>query len=105
MAKLVYSQVMKSGSGEGSRGGKVIGHTQSGKPIYETTGRWHGDYTKQDHKDAIALHNRYYKKFARVGNSNDAQQHLWKIEYHKESIHGIENQEIADAQLARERGK
>lgn len=45
-------------SGEGSRGGKVIGHTQSGKPVYENT-TMHPDYKKfkkQDWKDAAKSH-------------------------------------------------
>lgn len=43
--------------GEGSRGGKVIGHTKSGKPIYATNGmnHKHSDFTPEDHKDAAEL--------------------------------------------------
>lgn len=44
-------------SGEGARGGKVIGHTKSGKPIYEkSTHKEHGDFTSADHADAAELH-------------------------------------------------
>lgn len=32
--KSIQDELSKSG-GEGSRGGKVIGHTKSGKPVYE----------------------------------------------------------------------
>lgn len=53
-------------SGEGSRGGKVTGHTKSGKPIYDTprasgtkdeahqsqVADAHSDFTAQDHQDA-----------------------------------------------------
>lgn len=50
--------------GEGSRGGHVIGHTQSGKPIYRgaisPTGKvrpqGHEEYSKQDHLDAAKVH-------------------------------------------------
>lgn len=43
--------------GEGSRGGKVIGHTKSGKPIYDIVGHEnHKDFTHQDHKDAAQIH-------------------------------------------------
>lgn len=31
-----YNDLFKSSSGEGSRGGKVIGHTKSGHPIYDS---------------------------------------------------------------------
>ena len=44
-------------SGEGSRGGKVIGHTKSGKPIYDTyQHKSHKGFTKEDHEDARNLH-------------------------------------------------
>ena len=45
--------------GEGSKGGKVIGHTKSGKPIYANKSANHKDYkdfSEQDHKDAYKLH-------------------------------------------------
>lgn len=32
-----YEEGIEKGMGEGSRGGKVIGHTKSGKPIYDAT--------------------------------------------------------------------
>lgn len=45
---------------EGSRGGKVIGHTKSGKPVYEDHKRSdHSDYENfnaKDHKEASQLH-------------------------------------------------
>jgi len=48
--------------GEGSRGGKVIGHTKSGKPIYmddskEGVGHLTKDFTVDDHIDAYEVHN------------------------------------------------
>ena len=43
--------------GEGSRGGKVIGHTGSGKPIYMShSHKAHNDFTAADHDDARAVH-------------------------------------------------
>lgn len=42
---------------EGSRGGKIIGHTKSGKPIYAQKKAFeYKDFSKQDHKDAAAEH-------------------------------------------------
>ncbi len=41
--QLMYGYFLKSG-GEGSKGGKVIGHTASGKPIYDKDG--HRDVPK-----------------------------------------------------------
>ena len=46
-----------AGGGEGSRGGKVIGHTSSGKPIYlNPKHAAHGDFTKQEHTEAANTH-------------------------------------------------
>jgi hypothetical protein len=43
--------------GEGSRGGKVIGHTKSGKPIYDSfEHEGHKHFSHQDHKDAVKAH-------------------------------------------------
>lgn len=44
-------------SKEGIRGGKVIGHTKSGKPIYETPKHpGHDRFNRDDHRDAYVLH-------------------------------------------------
>jgi hypothetical protein len=43
--------------GEGSKGGKVVGHTKSGKPIYANANHAsHKEFTHEDHKDAYHLH-------------------------------------------------
>lgn len=59
-------------AGEGSRGGNVIGHTSTGKPVYAPKRKPHafgqkvdhgGDissYTPQDHADAHEIHRRHY---------------------------------------------
>jgi hypothetical protein len=40
--------------GEGSRGGKIIGHTKSGKPIYaDSNQNDYGKFSKQEHSEAI----------------------------------------------------
>lgn len=45
--------------GEGSKGGKVIGHTQSGKPIYEKHDHEsHSKFTSSDHMDAMLAHSK-----------------------------------------------
>lgn len=44
-------------SGEGSRGGKVIGRTRSGKPIYDSAGHSdHASFDSKDHLDAHRIH-------------------------------------------------
>lgn len=48
-------------AGEGSRGGKIVGHTSSGKPIYQSKMQHidsgvHHSYTAKDHKEAAHHH-------------------------------------------------
>jgi len=53
----IANKLKKGSSGEGTRGGRVIGHTSSGKPIYQGhSNEGHGDFKAQDHKDASAMH-------------------------------------------------
>ena len=55
--------------GEGSRGGKIIGHTKSGKPIYENKkAHTYKDFTEQDHRDASETH---WGKHRELGGGND----------------------------------
>lgn len=43
--------------GEGSRGGKVVGHTRGGKPIYDHAHHDdHSKFSKEDHMDARRAH-------------------------------------------------
>jgi hypothetical protein len=49
--------------GEGSKGGKIIGHTKSGKPIYDRFNHpAHKDFTKEDHRDAGKVHDELHQK-------------------------------------------
>lgn len=53
--KSIQGELSKSG--EGSRGGLVIGHTKSGKPIYDNPHHEeHRHFTKEDHLKAAELH-------------------------------------------------
>lgn len=55
--KAFGQEVDLTKGGEGSRGGKVIGHTSSGKPIYDHFEHpSHKNFDKDDHKDAKDLH-------------------------------------------------
>jgi hypothetical protein len=49
--------------GEGSKGGKVIGHTKSGKPVYEKLHPSYKKFTAEDHKDAIVEHKIHGNEF------------------------------------------
>ena len=69
-----YNDIMKALKGEGSRGGKIIGHTRSGKPIYRHLhdDRLPRDYTHKDMKDASEAHakeaQKYHKKYIKDRN-------------------------------------
>ena len=108
--ELIKSQIAQSYNnledclekgGEGSKGGKVIGHTKSGKPIYQQTARiqgrerinkfsdQHKDYSKQDHEDAAELHSQLAKKHidqynGEVGQSEGDSRHYTKHNLHKD---------------------
>ena len=53
--------------GEGSKGGRIIGHTKSGKPVYESMKTpEHKHFTVQDHRDATQLHLNESKKYEKT---------------------------------------
>lgn len=55
---LIKGKVLSfRGKGEGSRGGKIIGHTKSGKPIYANShDRENKNWSHHDHLDAQRAH-------------------------------------------------
>lgn len=76
--------------GEGSRGGKVIGHTRSGKPVYDVSHRGfvevnhsnkksfkanYEHFTPEDHQDAIGLHKKEHE-LAKDRFREDAEKHF-----------------------------
>lgn len=55
---LMNEDLLEKG-GEGSKGGKVIGHTKSGKPIYAdkmASHKVYNDFNFEDHNDAVKAH-------------------------------------------------
>lgn len=67
--------------GEGSRGGKVIGYTKSGKPIYDTISHSsHKNFTKQDHDDAYNLVD---KKHQETDNYEDEMKYNKLVKHHR----------------------
>lgn len=84
-----YNQLQKSEEsdlekgGEGSRGGKVIGHTKSGKPIYDSHNHSsHSKFSSKDHEDAEALHGEEMSKYKPTTLEGRE-----KLKYHKEQSH------------------
>lgn len=80
--------------GEGSKGGKVIGHTQSGKPIYASYHESYNHFTPQEHKEAQQVHSQAISKIpknqlynyssGRSVPSKKHKQHLSQINYHSD---------------------
>jgi hypothetical protein len=76
-------QVIKSSPGEGSRGGKVVGHTSSGKPIYDDHGHAdHASFSKEDHMDAAKLH---HNKMMESSKGEEVGHHGRQSDKHLES--------------------
>jgi hypothetical protein len=77
--------------GEGSKGGKIIGHTKSGKPIYDSFNHpAHKGFTKQEHREAAGAHfkleNHHDDKADDAhdaGNTAKAKKHEAKSEKHR----------------------
>ena len=92
---------LKIDQGPGSRGGRIIGTTKSGKPIYDTASHPdHKGFSAQDHKDAAlqnkSLHLKAKENAAQAGHLNanketvrghneDAAHHLLQAERHARS--------------------
>lgn len=74
--------------GEGSRGGKVIGHTKSGKPIYQNSHYESSQkgFTANDHKDALDLHKKEKRRLVSEGKYGDAENHDDAIKHHKMQV-------------------
>jgi len=65
-----YGDPIEKG-GEGSKGGQVIGHTSSGKPVYANKGADHyKDFSKTDHAEAAKAHTAEFKKHAGTKESD-----------------------------------
>jgi hypothetical protein len=55
----LYDKVVELKKSEGARGGKIIGHTKSGKPIYEhAEHKGHEGFHYEDHFDAMKVHHK-----------------------------------------------
>lgn len=73
-----YTNLDIEKGGEGSRGGKIIGHTKSGKAIYEKAIHGsHEHFSSEDHAEAAKLHNKLskekYTKSAELTKKNNHQ--------------------------------
>lgn len=64
-----FNDLIKAGKeGEGSRGGHIIGHTRSGKPIYQDANHAeHKGFVAHEHRDAAIVHKNAHKLAATEG--------------------------------------
>ena len=85
--------------GEGSKGGKIIGHTKSGKPVYQgKTAYYSGykDFTKKDHKDASDLHNKLFEKQVDKGGDYSASMHAIPANTHGDIAYAKDEKESSN---------
>lgn len=82
--------------GEGSKGGKVIGHTKSGKPIYAVNTAKHlKTYNSKDHEDAAYAHLDHSEKLKKEGKKDEAERHSDLYDEHMStSRHKKRNEEL-----------
>lgn len=99
--KILTSQRMKkeqeegmAKSGEGSRGGKIIGHTKTGKPVYDSAGHSaHSDFTPQEHKQAAKISEKMSDeadKKAGVMGSKEGEAHWDRADAHRKAANKME---------------
>jgi len=89
--------------GEGSKGGKIIGHTRSGKPIYEHFhAKEYKGFNKQDHFDAADAHDEKAKKAYNVGDWGTHSRHIAKSSGHLSAGHLVARGELKSMRKAEE---
>lgn len=89
----IIKSMVKSAEGEGSRGGVVIGHTRSGKPIYQNSSKHPSfkEFSKEDHEDAKAKHKELSEKFKKDKEEGRVPDYREHNHHHREADeHGDE---------------
>ena len=88
--KSIQDELSKGG--EGSKGGKVIGHTKSGKPIYESGNLHDYNFDRKEHDEAAAHHRKkageLYEQAGKIGS------YTKKNELHKQAKHHSEQSDL-----------
>lgn len=72
-AAFRMNKSMAKSGGEGSRGGRVVGHLKNGKPVYEKRTASHLSYdsfTPKEHKEAAGVHEKEAKLHAAIYANN-----------------------------------
>lgn len=80
-------------AGAGSRGGKVIGYTSSGKPIYENFNHSeHKNFTASEHYEASKAHGKIAMQHSEAGDKHKESHHWQQAGRHNMAENKIENQ-------------
>ena len=72
---IITGLKVDAGTGAGSRGGKVIGRTGSGIPIYAHGKHQAADFKVKDHAQAAAMHEMQRKYHKQKGSTQTAKHH------------------------------
>lgn len=94
----IGNDYFEKASKEGSRGGKVIGHTKSGKPIYDSFHhKHHESFSAKDHRDAFSAHVRTMEsndepKKASVKSANTVMDHFRHMEDHAKAADKLDKE-------------
>jgi len=82
---------------EGSRGGKVIGHTKSGKPIYQSAvPDLHKDFTRGEHKEANDLRYSSNGKVHNADNIKPIKKDIRNLDEAKRAVQSIDKDHYGD---------
>ncbi len=88
-------EYIEKGFFEGIRGGKVIGHTKTGKPIYEShNSSSHKKFTHAEHMDAAVLHDKHVADATKSNDPKKMMHHMSQSVGHREAAakaHYMEN--------------
>lgn len=88
----IGTEIEKS-KGEGSRGGRVIGHTRSGKPIYsKKIAEEYSSFSKKDHEDAAKLHKDLSQEYFESAISTHSSRDSDKAAHHESMSVDHENE-------------
>lgn len=96
------TNIVKS-EGEGSRGGKVIGHTTSGKPIYGSFDHAaHKDFSAQDHADAAHIHSHAAIVHSIAGDKGESSNRMKESLKHSDKVVASVTSKGKDEPLSKE---
>ena len=96
MKKKVATEIQaleqKLSAKTGPRGGKIIGETSSGKPIYEKAPHSsHKEFSGKDHQEAYAAHYTLGNRARSNGDESKAQHHFQQQDHHKHKMQAHES--------------